>query len=88
MGNCNNLGENSAYILKEQNKECPNNFEQIFNGKNSENEDKLTGSWFSGNSLVNSGKTEFFFEKVAHVSLIQWLCQNSNLTIHANFFMP
>ena len=60
MGNCNNLGENSAYILKEQNKECPNNFIKEFNGfgKNFEVVEKFTGSWFSGDTnLGKSGKT-------------------------------
>ena len=43
MGNCNNLGENSVYILRDLNKECPNSI----------------GSWFSVNkSLGESGKTE------------------------------
>ena len=58
MGNCNNLGENSVYILKKRNMECPNNLEQICCGKNFEYEDKFTGSWFSGNTnLGESGKT-------------------------------
>ena len=57
MGNCNNLGTNSAYILKEANKECPNNFAQLYNGKTFE--DKFTGSWFSGDkNLGESGKTQ------------------------------
>ena len=43
MGNCNSLGENSVYILKDLNKECPNSI----------------GSWFSGNkNLSEYGKTE------------------------------
>ena len=60
MGNCNNLGENSVYILKEPNKECPNNFKEEFTGfgKNYELVEKFTGSWFSGSTnLGGSGKT-------------------------------
>ena len=60
MGNCNNLGEKSAYILKEQNKECPNNFIEEFTGfgKNFEVVEKFTGFWFSGDtSLGKSSKT-------------------------------
>ena len=58
MGNCKNLGENSVYILKKRNMECPNNLEQIFSAKTFEYEDKFTGSWFSGDTnLGESGKT-------------------------------
>ena len=54
MGNCNNLGENSVYILKEPNKECPNNYNEM-GGELVEN---FTGFWFSGNTnLGESGIT-------------------------------
>ena len=50
MGNCNNLGENSVYILKKRNMECPINY----NGY----ESKFDGYWFSGNkNLGESVKT-------------------------------
>ena len=52
MGNCNNLGENSVYILKKRNMECPINY----NGY----ESKFDGYWFSGNknlSEVNLGES-------------------------------
>ena len=64
MGNCNNLGENSVYILKKRKKECPNNFEKTWNGKNFD--EKFTGSWYSGEeSLSKSVKTILKFDSSA-----------------------
>ena len=85
MGNCNNLGENSVYILKKRNMECPNNLEQICCGKNFEYEDKFTGSWFSGNTnLGESGKTV----KNQQFALLSWALKRNRPKFYArsNYF--
>ena len=78
MGNCNNLGENSVYILKKRNMECPNNLEQTFSGETFEYEDKFTGSWFSGSkNLGESGKTVQYVQNFIAAADASGTTQNS-----------